>query len=239
VQASFRGSAAVLGLAFIQNIYGESGLAPLMILGAVPLYNIYSVIVLTFEGGKGNSRTNSQERGLPEPGLTETKKQPDFRGNMLKAGKNVVTNPILISILAGLIGSLIQFYDYAPVIVTKTISNFAVMASPLALVAIGAGFEGKKAIAKIKPTVIASMIKLVIQPFLFLPAAAAMGFRNQEMIAILIMLASPTTASCYIMAKNMDNDGVLTSSVIVLTTLLSSVTLTAWIYYLRMKGYLA
>jgi predicted permease len=86
---------------------------------------------------------------------------------------------------------------------------------------------------------IASLIKLVIQPLLFLPAAAAMGFRDQEMIAILIMLGSPTTASCYIMAKNMDNDGVLTSSVIVLTTLLSSVTLTAWIYLLRVKGYLA
>jgi hypothetical protein len=222
VQASFRGSAAVLGLAFIQNIYGESGLAPLMILGAVPLYNIYSVIVLTFEGSKGTE-----------------KKEEDFRRNMLKAGKNVVTNPILLSILAGLIGSLAGFYDYAPVIVTKTISNFAVMASPLALVAIGAGFEGKKAIAKIKPTMIASLIKLVIQPLFFLTAAAAMGFRDQEMIAILIMLGSPTTASCYIMAKNMDNDGVLTSSVIVLTTLLSSVTLTAWIYLLRVKGYLA
>ena len=28
-----------------------------------------------------------------------------------------------------------------------------------------------------------------------------MGFRGEQMIAILIMLASPTTPSCYIMAK--------------------------------------
>ena len=50
VQASFRSSAAVLGVAFIQNIYGDAGMAPIMIIGCVPLYNIFSVIILTFEG---------------------------------------------------------------------------------------------------------------------------------------------------------------------------------------------
>lgn len=50
VQASFRSSAAVMGIAFIENMYGNSGMAPMMIIGAVPLYNIYSVLVLTFEG---------------------------------------------------------------------------------------------------------------------------------------------------------------------------------------------
>ena len=40
VQASYRGSAAVLGIAFIQNIYGNAGMAPLMIIGTVPLYNM-------------------------------------------------------------------------------------------------------------------------------------------------------------------------------------------------------
>ena len=49
VQSSFRGSAAVMGLAFIQNISGSSAMGPLMIVSAVPLYNIFSVIVLTFE----------------------------------------------------------------------------------------------------------------------------------------------------------------------------------------------
>ena len=55
-------------------------------------------------------------------------------------------------------------------------------------------------------------------------------------MAILIMLASPTTVSSYIMAENMDNDGVLASSIIVLTTVLSSITLTGWIFILRWFG---
>ncbi len=35
VQGSYRSSAAILGVAFIQNIYGTSGMAPLMIIGSV------------------------------------------------------------------------------------------------------------------------------------------------------------------------------------------------------------
>ena len=49
VQASFRSSAAILGMAFIQNMYQSTGMAPLMIVAAVPLFNIFSVIVLTFK----------------------------------------------------------------------------------------------------------------------------------------------------------------------------------------------
>ena len=82
----------------------------------------------------------------------------------------------------------------------------------------------------------AAAIKLVIQPLVFLPVAAYMGFSGEKIIAILIMLASPTTPSCYIMAKSMKNDGVLTASVIVATTLFAAFTLTFWIFLLRTFG---
>lgn len=54
VQASYRSSAAVLGAAFILNIYGDTGMLPLMIIGAVPLYNVYAVIILTVECPEGS-----------------------------------------------------------------------------------------------------------------------------------------------------------------------------------------
>ena len=41
IQAAYRSSAALLGIAFIQNIYGDAGMAPLMIIGSVPLYNVW------------------------------------------------------------------------------------------------------------------------------------------------------------------------------------------------------
>lgn len=216
VQSSFRGSAAVMGLAFIQNIYGSSAMGPLMIVSAVPLYNIFSVIVLTFEA--------NDSTGI------------DKKAKIRQAGINICKNPIILSILAGLIVGLlgIQF----PMLVNKTVSNVAQIATPLALITIGAGFEGRKALAKIAPTMAASMIKLVLQPLVFLPVAAWMGFSGEKMIAILIMLASPTTPSCYIMAKSMNNDEVLTASVIVTTTLMAAFTLTGWIFLLKTLGYI-
>lgn len=214
VQASFRSSAAVMGLAFIQNMYGTSAMGPLMIVGAVPLYNIFSVIVLTFEGehaGEENGREKIKE-----------------------ACVNIAKNPIILGILSGLIVALLEI-DF-PVLVDKTVNSVAQMATPLALIIIGAGFEGKKALAKIKPTMAASFIKLILQPLIFLPVAAWLGFTGEKMIAILIMLASPTTPSCYIMAKSMNNDGVLTASVVVTTTLLAAFTLTGWIFILKTVG---
>ena len=38
------------------------------------------------------------------------------------------------------------------------------------------------------------------------------------------------------MAKNMKNDGTLTASIVVMTTLLAAFTLTGWIYLLRVLG---
>ena len=210
VQASYRSSAAVLGIAFIQNIYGTSGMAPLMIIGTVPLYNIAAVLILSFTG--------PESEGLHPAALK-------------KSVKGILTNPIIIGIAAGMLASL--FKVHFPAIISKTVNNIAVLATPLALIGLGAGFEGKKALAEIKPTLVCSFVKLMLWPALFLPAAAFLGFRDEKMVALLVMLGSPTTVSCYIMAKNMKHPGVLTSSVVVATTFLSSVTLTFWLYLLK------
>ncbi len=82
----------------------------------------------------------------------------------------------------------------------------------------------------------ATFIKLVALPALFLPFAVRLGFRDEKLVALLIMLGAPTTVSCYIMAKNMGHEGVLTSSVVVAATFLSSVTLTGILFVLRGMG---
>ena len=208
VQGSCRSSAAILGMAFVQNMYSDTGMAPLMIVAAVPLFNIFAVVVLTFKAGRGN--------------------------NIKKAFVNILKNPIIIGIVLGFISSMLNM-KY-PAIINKTIESLAQTATPIALICIGAGFEGRKALKKIKPTIIATFIKLIGLAAVFIPVAVFLGFRNQELVAALIMLASPTTVTSYVMAKSMDNDEVLSSSIIVLTTVLSSITLTGWIFILRALG---
>ena len=213
IQASYRSSAALLGIAFIQNIYGNAGMAPLMIIGSVPLYNIMAVVVLSFF---------KPDRKKLDKEVWKT------------TLKGIVTNPIILGIAAGLLWSALRLP--MPSILEKTVSDIGAVATPLGLMAMGASFDLKKAFGKAKPAAVASVMKLVLFAAFFLPLAVWMGFRWEELVAILVMLSSATTVSCYVMARNMGHEGVLTSSVVMLTTLFSAFTMTGWLYILRSMG---
>ncbi len=218
VQAAYRSSVAVMGFAFMQNIYGGVGLMPIIIIGCVPLYNIYAVTVLTFEANVPDGAAG------------------DRKAKIIAAAKGIIRNPIIIGIVAGSAASLLRVYDHLPLICTKTIDSLSSIATPLSLIVIGASFEPSEAKKKLSLSLICSAVKLVAMPLVFVTAAVLAGFRGEALLALVIMLGSPTTPSCYIMAKNMNNDGVLTSGVIALTTLLSSVTLTLCIYIVKSAG---
>ena len=213
IQASYRSSAAILGIAFIQNIYGTAGMAPLMIIGSVPLYNVMAVLVLSlFKPG---------QRGLD-------------RDVMKTTLWGIATNPIILGIAAGLLWSALRLP--MPQIMGKMISSVGGVTTPMGLMAMGAAFDLRRAFAKVKPAVTAAFIKLIGFCAVFLPAAVRLGFREEELVAILVMLGSATTVTCFVMAKNMGHEGVLSSSVVMLTTLFSAFTLTGWLYLLRSMG---
>lgn len=123
-----------------------------------------------------------------------------------------------------------------PEILDKTISNIGNTATPLGLMAMGAAFDIRKAFGTARPAVTAAFLKLIGFSALFLPAAVWLGFRREELVAILIMLGSATTVSSYVMAKNMGHEGVLSSSTVMLTTLFSAFTVTGWLYLLKSWG---
>lgn len=210
IQASYRSSAALLGIAFIQNIYGNAGMAPLMIIGSVPLYNVMAVVVLSF--------------------FQPERKKLD-RKVWIATLKGIVTNPIIIGIAAGLLWSVLKIP--MPIVMEKTISNIGAVATPMGLMAMGATFDISKAFGRAKPAIVAAVMKLVVFAAVFLPPAVWLGFRKEELVAILIMLGSATTVSCFVMAKNMGHEGVLTSSVVMLTTMFSALTVTGWLYILK------
>lgn len=184
-----------------------------MIIGSVPLYNIMAVVVLSFfkPGQKG------MDKALIKKTLI-----------------GIITNPIIIGIVAGLLWSALKLP--MPVILHKAVSGIGGVATPIGLMAMGATFDIKKAFGKIKPTVIAAFIKLVGFVAVFMPLAVVIGFRREKLIAILVMLGSATTVSSYVMAKNMGHEGVVSSSVVMLTTMCSAFTLTGWLYIMKCFG---
>ena len=215
IQASYRSSAALLGIALIQNVYGKATMAPLMIIGSVPLYNIMAVVVLSF--------FSPERKGLSKE-------------VWLKTIKCILTNPILIGIVVGILWSLLHLP--MPTMLDKTVTSIGNVATPLGLMAMGATFNYKEALGDLKPALCASFIKLFGFCAMFLPLAIYLGFQGEQLIAILVMLGSATTVSCFVMAKNMGHTGILTSTVVMLTTIFSGFSITMWLYILKGMGLL-
>ena len=213
IQAGFRSSAALLAYAFVQNVYGEAKIVALMVIGAVPLYNVASVVILM----------------LLRP------KQGRLNRVVLKNTlKGVIKNPLILGILAGMIWALLKIPQ--PVIMKKSISTFSAAATPLGLLALGASFDVKEVFSKIRPVVVSSSFKLIILTAIFLPIAIKFGFRDEKLVAVLGMLGSPTTPTSFTMAKGMGHNGALTSGTVMVTTIVSIFTLTGWLYILKITG---
>ena len=135
IQVGYRSSAAILGALLAENLYGDTGMVPLMILGSVPLYNVAAVAVLEYYKPE-----NVEERSRD----TADQKRAMMRRTII----NVLKNPIILGIAAGLGWSLIKLP--IPVIADRSIEYLARTASPLGIMALGASFDFKESIGLVK-----------------------------------------------------------------------------------------
>ena len=212
IQASYRSSAAILGIAFVNNIYGSPHSAALMIIGTVPIYNILAVTILSVTSPK-------REKNIPT-------------GQLIKRTTlNVLKNPIIIGIALGILWSVLSIPQ--PVIMSRSLTYLGNMATPLSLISLGALFKVEDAKPKIKISLFITFMKLVFFCALFLPMAIWLDFRGEKLVAILVMLGSATTGSCFVMAKNLGHKGTVTSCAVMLTTFFSSFTLTMWLFLIK------
>lgn len=215
IQTSYRSSATILGIAVVQNLYQNVGMAPLMVIGAVPIYNIAAVIILEMY---------RPDRGKLNAAL------------LRKTLHGILTNPIILSILLGFAWSLMRIP--LPTIGDTTLDYVGRCATPLGIIAMGASFQWEKARQSAGPALLSTFIKLFGLCALFLPLGVHLGFRKDLLVAALVMCGSSSTISCFVMAKGMGHKGDLTISTVMLTTLLSAFSLTFWLFILKSHGWI-
>ena len=215
VQASYRSSASLLGMAYIENIYGSASVGSLMMIGCVPLYNVSAVIIL--------SLMNPNNTGID--------------GNKIKSSLiGIIKNPIIWGIILGFAWSLTGIHF--PTIAETTVSYIGRTASPLGLLAMGAMIDFGSIMKQKGPVILSVFMKLVLFVVIFAPVAIWLGFEGEKLIALIIMLGSASTVAGFIMAKNMGHEGNVSAGSAALSTLLSSFTMTLWIWLLRIGGYI-
>ena len=208
-QGSVRGSVAVLGAAIVSSIYGSAGIAALMVAASVPIYNVMSVIILTF---CGSSISDPHDR-------------------IRSALKGIITNPLILGIIAALPFALLRIE--LPKGVYKAISDVATTATPLSLMVIGASFSVAEATARFKPALLATAIKLLIFPALSIPLAVMLGFRDAALTSIILMVGSASAPAGFLMARNMGCDGPLSANIIMLSQISFPFTLAMWLFILK------
>ncbi len=209
IHGTFRGNFVYVGFSLLENVTGAVGpLASLVVAFVVPIYNILAVLVLV----------------LTNP---ENKAKNQFKNSL----KNMITNPFIISIGLGLIASLINFRF--PPLLQNTADYFDVLATPLALLTIGATFKVDKLFVDIRPAVAATIFKLIINPAVAVLAAFAFGLSNQEIFLIYILFGVPTSISSAIITATMGGDENLAASIVMMTTLGSVFSLTLFVFIFR------
>ncbi len=213
IQGSCRSNFAVLGVPLAVNMFGEAGRQaialsmPFIIL----MFNVYSVIVLSVF-------SNSSEHKLSGK-------------SVLYILKNVITNPLIIGVIAGVLFMLTGWT--LPSAADKTLSHLSNLATPLALISLGAGFKIESMKGRAVHAAVAAACKTVALPAIMVTAAALIGFRGPSLGIIFICFGSPTAVSSYIMSKKMKNDHELASQIFLLSTLMCIVTIFVGIFILK------
>ena len=213
VHGAFRGNFAYIGMAVAQNLMGRDNLPTSVMCFAfvVPMYNVLAIWLLSH--------------------YDESGKKPSAMEEIWK----ILKNPLILAILAGIPFSLLQVT--IPAMFAKTISYLAQLATPLALLLIGANLRPETFLKKPKGILLATFLKIVFAPLAFTALAILIGFRGEELGMLYVLHAVPSAANSYIMTQQMNGDAELGAGVVMATSLGSILTIALGIFWLRSLGF--
>ncbi len=177
----------------------------------IPIYNILSVAALTYFG-----------------------EQKDSRKLLDKTLNNIVKNPCIDSIMAGIAvllfrllvpGSAFFIRDQLGFIY-KVLAYLAQMSTSFAFLLVGASLHFSHSISNIsKLTAVVSMRILIFPVTILFIAYQMMDFTHADFASLVSVFASPTAVASAIMAAEMGGDSELADEIVVYTTVFSILSL--------------
>ena len=148
--------------------------------------------------------------------------------------RNLLKNPILIGILAGVAASLVNLP--IPDLLRNTGNYLSGMTLPLALICIGATLDFSSLFGHSRAILLAVFFKLIVSPLLLVGLGVAFGLGDIQIGILFFLAASPTATASYIMARQMTAHGALAGEIVAVTTALGVLSYTAGITLLRASG---
>lgn len=140
--------------------------------------------------------------------------------------RSLVTNPLIIACTFGLLINPLRI-DW-PDPVDTVFGWFGTAAIALGLFAVGAGLtpiSGKGSLVAIS---LASLIKLLVKPVVFLGLALLVGLPTDLAAIGLMATMVPSATSSYILARQLGGNAPLMAQIVTVGTMLSALTVTGW-----------
>ena len=225
MQSAFRSNYALVGIPLAISIFGNEGgiYATLLSAFSIPLFNILAVIALGINAGENTGKVSIKKIIL-----------------------GIVKNPLILSIAAGAValgiraifvecGIEFRLADITPVY--KVLTQLSSVATPVALIVLGANFEFSAVLGMKKEIISGVLARCVITPVIGVGLALALGiFENAQFAAFVAVFGTPMAVSSVPMAQEMDSDYELTGQIVIWSTVISAFTLFTFIYVLRVIG---
>ncbi len=208
IQGICRSNYALYGIPLITALFpgGNVALASLLIAVVIPLFNVFSVIALSYCGTKN-----------------------------VKIGRvllSILTNPLIIGTVLGMVFS---YYSITiPSFLDSALISLGSIATPFALFILGASFEFRKITGFLPQLITITLGKLIVIPAIAITLAVLLGFEGVEIACIMAVFGSPVAVSSYTMAEKMGGDADLAASTVVFTSVLSIFTMFLIIWVLRL-----
>jgi predicted permease len=211
-QGAHRSNMVFVGLPIVANAYGEPGLAvAAVVIGVmVVVYNLLSVLLLTLPHRSHSARS---------------------LGVWADAARRILRNPLILSCGVGMLWSAVGLG--LPLTIDRTLDLVGQVALPIALLSVGAGLELRKLRAEMGAALVMSALKLVVYPAAVWLGLRGIGATGLALAIPVVLLASPTAVTSYVMAREMQGDERLAGAIIIGTTVVSLVTYIGWLALLR------
>lgn len=216
VQGVFRSNTAIIGLATITNAYGETGLS----IGAVYmgiftiLFNVLAIITLSRVSKNANDT---------------------WMTRVCDVGKKLMTNPLIIALIAAFIYKALPLPPITGVIHT-TGDLLAAVALPLALICAGASIDLKSMFSPSGLSMQASIGRIIIAPLIAIAVGLGFGLTGVHMGVLFLMVSAPTAAASYVMAKAMGGNDILAANILAFTTVVGMFGMAVGAALLRVLG---
>lgn len=232
-QSSFRSNYAIIGIPLALSLGGEEAVAFASVLSAaaVPLFNILAVILLSHY-------SSEKEKGAIKKTLLRTVRNPLILGVFAGIAALLIRTLIPVSSSGELAFSLEGTLPF----VYKALKNLAGVASPLALVVLGARFDFRAVRSLRKEIIVGTAMRVIMAPLIGIGGAIMLSeltdfvsFTATEYPAFISLFASPTAVSSAVMVGEIGGDEQLAGQLVVWTSVVSM--LTIYVIVFAMKSF--